>query len=88
MIGEITFLQILPSTKLILEEEEVCFILDMVRDRKLCSAREGPLLPTLYPACSFFLGLGQKTLRQACTMGLHLPQTIFLLSVTAGCGVL
>lgn len=47
MIGEITFLQILPSTKLILEEEEVCFILDMVRDRKLCSAREDP--PPAYP---------------------------------------
>lgn len=44
-----------------------------------------------YPTHSFLPGLGrgfgQETLRQPCTLALHLPQKMFPLSVAAGCGV-
>ena len=75
----------MPSTKTHPWRGRGEFISDVVWDRELCSGREGPLLPILYPTLSFLsglgCGLGQETWdRHACWV------STCQRNVSTGCG--
>lgn len=77
-----------PLHKLILGEEETCFIFIA---EVSCGGKDLSL-PPIFPASHQLLsprsghGLGQGTVRPACTPGPHLPQKTLPLAVAAGVG--